>query len=75
MFAVTGQRWARSDVATTQTCEHCGSHVTTDFARTFGDAQHTVHRCLGCDTFGRISSGSAAGQLVRGDLTTDGGGR
>ena len=47
--------------ASSRRCQCCDSHVTSDFARTFGDANNVVHRCLNCDTFGRISLGSAAG--------------
>ena len=45
-------------------CQFCDSHVTSDFARTFGDANNVAHRCLKCDTFGRVAGGSAAGRDV-----------
>jgi len=45
-------------------CRHCGRHVTSTFARVHGDEGGVTHRCLGCDTFARISSGSAAGLEV-----------
>jgi hypothetical protein len=54
--------WA-SDTASRR-CQFCDSHVTRDFARTFGDAENVAHRCLNCDTFGRVSSGSAAGRDI-----------
>lgn len=63
--------WERCHEETTRTCEGCGSHVTRDFVRTFGDADGTVARCLNCDTFGRLSSGSAAGVVDA--VATDGG--
>ena len=42
-------------------CQFCESHVTRDFARTFGDEQNVAHRCLNCDIFERVTRGSAAG--------------
>lgn len=30
------------------TCRNCGSHVTDQFARVFGDNEDTVHSCMGC---------------------------
>ncbi|MGZ0745713.1 DUF7563 family protein [Haloparvum sp. AD34] len=42
-------------------CLNCGAHVSTDFARTFGDDDNQVHRCQSCDSRGRIQRGSAAG--------------
>jgi hypothetical protein len=29
-------------------CKNCGAHVTTQFARVFGDNEDTVHHCIGC---------------------------
>ncbi|WP_425604691.1 DUF7563 family protein [Halobellus ordinarius] len=46
-------------------CLHCGSHVSSDFARTFGDEDGRAHRCLACDSRARIQKGSAAGRSVR----------
>jgi len=51
-------------VADTDRCQHCGSHVSADFRRTFGDAESVVHRCMGCDSRPRIQAGSAAGREV-----------
>ena len=45
----------------TSRCEHCGSHVTGDFRRVYGDEDDRVHRCGECDTMVRIRAGSAAG--------------
>ncbi|WP_049982055.1 hypothetical protein [Halorubrum sp. BV1] len=45
-------------------CHFCGCHVTDTFARVHGDQDDTVHRCLGCDCFRRVSRGSAAGVSV-----------
>ncbi|MGM0592353.1 MAG: DUF7563 family protein [Halobacteriota archaeon] len=42
-------------------CLHCGSHVTTDFKRVFGDDENRVHRCRECDTYIRLTRGSSAG--------------
>ncbi|WP_081927025.1 DUF7563 family protein [Halobellus rufus] len=46
-------------------CRHCGAHVSRDFARTFGDEDGRVHRCLACDSRARLQKGSGAGQHVR----------
>lgn len=56
------QRWDSKE--DTQRCLCCGSHVTPDFRRSHGDEQNRAHRCPQCDTFGRVSSGSAAGKDI-----------
>ncbi|WP_408957254.1 hypothetical protein [Natrinema sp. 74] len=43
------------------TCLHCGTHVTDRFRRVFGDDEDRAHRCGDCDTYARLSRGSAAG--------------
>ena len=43
------------------TCKHCGAHVTDRFGRVFGDDRDRAHRCPECDTYRRLSRGSAAG--------------
>ena len=45
-------------------CLHCGSHVSRDFRRVYGDEENRVHRCSECDTWHRIWKGSAAGRDV-----------
>ncbi|ELY48077.1 DUF7563 family protein [Natronorubrum sulfidifaciens] len=45
-------------------CRHCGAHVSDRFSRVFGDDDR-VHRCSECDTYARLSRGSAAGVDVR----------
>ncbi|WP_224268563.1 DUF7563 family protein [Haloprofundus salinisoli] len=45
-------------------CLHCGSHVTDGFRRVFGDEECRAHRCGECDTYARLSRGSAAGHSV-----------
>lgn len=42
-------------------CKNCGGFVTRDFARVFGDADHTVHACPDCDSIRKIIRGSGAG--------------
>ncbi len=42
-------------------CLCCGSHVTPQFRRGFGDETDRAHRCSECDTYERLSEGSAAG--------------
>ncbi|AEH38879.1 hypothetical protein Halxa_4277 [Halopiger xanaduensis SH-6] len=46
------------------TCKHCGAHVTDRFRRVFGDESDRVHRCSECDTYARLTRGSAAGKDV-----------
>ena len=45
-------------------CLHCGAHVSTNFRRTFGDDRYRAHRCRECDSFVRLTEGSAAGLEV-----------
>lgn len=42
-------------------CLNCEAHVTSRFCRVFGDENDVAHRCTECDTYIRISKGSAAG--------------
>ena len=42
-------------------CLHCGAHVTELFRRVSGDSDDRAHRCNECDSYRRISRGSAAG--------------
>jgi len=46
-------------------CEYCGSYVTRDFRRVYGDDNDRAHRCHDCDTLVRLREGSAAGLEVR----------
>ncbi|WP_138006582.1 DUF7563 family protein [Halalkalirubrum salinum] len=46
-------------------CQHCDSHVTTDFCRVYGDQNDRVHRCTACDSLIRLREGSAAGLDVQ----------
>jgi hypothetical protein len=52
------------DIDTENECQYCGSHVTPEFARQFGDRHDTVHRCGECDTYRRVRRGSGAGRDV-----------
>ncbi|WP_149782202.1 hypothetical protein [Natrinema hispanicum] len=58
MVGVTVAPWPSVDHST---CEHCGAHVTDRFRRVFGDDEDRAHRCGDCDTYARLSRGSAAG--------------
>lgn len=40
-------------------CGHCGTHVSHDFARVFGDNEGTVHRCPSCAVAKSIYAGAA----------------
>lgn len=42
-------------------CLRCGTHVSEQFQRVFVDDRDRVYRCPECDTFLRLSRGSAAG--------------
>ena len=46
------------------TCQHCGSHVTDRFGRVYGDNCDRVHRCPECDSYRRLTRGTAAGKDV-----------
>jgi len=41
-------------------CSNCGSHVTPDFARVFGDRDGAVHSCPQCATNAELQDGAAA---------------
>lgn len=45
-------------------CEFCGSFVTDEFRRVFGNENNKAERCLECDTNTRVKRGSAAGREV-----------
>ncbi|WP_246084430.1 DUF7563 family protein [Salinadaptatus halalkaliphilus] len=45
-------------------CLCCGSHVTPQFRRGYGDGDDRAHRCPDCDTYTRLTDGSAAGQDI-----------
>lgn len=45
-------------------CRTCESHVTLQFRRSYGDENDVAHRCTECDTYERLSNGSAAGKDV-----------
>lgn len=51
----------RLDVPSESRCRHCDSHVTDEFRRVFGDGEDVAHRCAKCDSYRRLSQGSAAG--------------
>ncbi|WP_090614534.1 DUF7563 family protein [Natrinema salaciae] len=58
MVRVTVAPWSSVNHST---CQHCGAHVTDRFRRVFGDDDDRVHRCGDCDSYARLSRGSAAG--------------
>lgn len=57
------QQWSIDQIG--DSCLCCGSHITPQFRRGFGDDKDRAHRCPTCDTHERIASGSAAGKHVR----------
>lgn len=36
-------------------CQHCGSHVSNDFVRVFGNSNGVVHGCIECGTKSRMA--------------------
>ncbi|WP_455429557.1 DUF7563 family protein, partial [Natronobacterium lacisalsi] len=44
------------------TCLHCGAYVPDRFGRVFGDDHDRAHRCPECDSYRRLTRGSAAGK-------------
>ncbi|WP_226039017.1 hypothetical protein [Natrinema sp. DC36] len=58
MVGVTVAPWPSVD---NSTCRNCGAHITDRFRRVFGDDDDRAHRCGDCDTYARLSRGSAAG--------------
>ncbi|WIV68680.1 DUF7563 family protein [Natrialbaceae archaeon AArc-T1-2] len=58
MVGVTTAPWPSTN---TSTCQHCGAHVTDRFGRVFGDDRDVAHRCPECDSYRRLTRGSAAG--------------
>ncbi|MEY7849554.1 hypothetical protein AB7C87_10205 [Natrarchaeobius sp. A-rgal3] len=62
MVCVTATLWPSVD---NSTCRHCGSHVTDQFCRVFGDDLDRAHRCGECDSYARLSRGSAAGKEIQ----------
>ncbi|WP_120244759.1 DUF7563 family protein [Halopiger aswanensis] len=61
MVGVTVAPWPSAGQST---CLHCDSFVTDRFGRVFGDESDRVHRCPECDTYARLTRGSAAGKDV-----------
>ncbi|WP_247004057.1 DUF7563 family protein [Halosolutus gelatinilyticus] len=62
MVGVTIALWPSA--GNSSTCEHCGTHVSDRFCRVFGDDRDRAHRCGECDSYRRLSRGSAAGKDV-----------
>ncbi|ELZ16806.1 hypothetical protein C477_14373 [Haloterrigena salina JCM 13891] len=50
-----------SSTGNSPTCEHCGIHVTDRFGRVYDDNSDRVGRCPDCDTYRRLTCGSATG--------------
>lgn len=68
------QRATRGNRGTTdRRCRNCGSFVTPDFARVFGNNDDEVFGCLECMTATDVKSGEARAESVEG--STPGGGR
>ena len=42
-------------------CLGCGTHVSADYVRVFGDADGNLYRCLHCDSRRGVSEGRGAG--------------
>ncbi|WP_438267481.1 DUF7563 family protein [Haladaptatus halobius] len=59
MAKTTSQRGMESRIVDTG-CQNCGSFITRDFARVFGDNQNTVHGCLNCMSKTDVKAGHAS---------------
>ncbi|WP_081443458.1 DUF7563 family protein [Haloterrigena turkmenica] len=59
MVGVTVAPWPSA--GSESVCEHCGAYVSDQFCRVYGDNSDRVHRCPECDTYCRLTRGSAAG--------------
>nr|WP_170972468.1 hypothetical protein [Natronorubrum halophilum] len=54
----TQQDWKPMESSTAGArCQNCGTHVTQQFARVFGDNGDIVHGCPGCTTYREMQSG------------------
>ncbi|AGB16210.1 hypothetical protein Halru_1603 [Halovivax ruber XH-70] len=52
------QDWTPMESSGTGTrCRKCGTHVTQQFARVFGDNGDVVHGCPACTTYREMQSG------------------
>lgn len=49
-----------SDTSTRYACENCGTVVSADFARVFGDNDDTLYRCPDCSSLRDLMSGDGA---------------
>lgn len=47
-------------VVTMPVCNDCGSQVTYNYARVFGDNENEVHGCLHCQSLTELRDGQAA---------------
>lgn len=62
-------------------CLNCGSAVSEQFGRVFGDQDDRLHACPDCASMSQLMRGAGAGQTVdyharsRGAIATDGGDR
>ncbi|WP_137290952.1 DUF7563 family protein [Natronorubrum halophilum] len=62
MVGVTIAPWPST--TSRSACNHCGAYVTDQFCRVYGDNDDRVHRCGECDSYRRLTRGSAAGVNV-----------
>lgn len=54
----------RNDTVTENRCQSCGSFVTRDFARVFGNNENDVFGCLECMTATEVKKGGARAEHV-----------
>ncbi|WP_083912400.1 DUF7563 family protein [Natronolimnohabitans innermongolicus] len=62
MVGVTVAPWPSA--GTDSTCCHCEAHVSDRFCRVCGDNSDRAHRCSECDSYRRLTRGSAVGKDV-----------
>ncbi|WP_049970468.1 DUF7563 family protein [Haladaptatus cibarius] len=55
---------SRNDTVTENRCRSCGSFVTRDFARVFGNNENDVFGCLECMTATEVKKGGARAEHV-----------
>lgn len=52
-----GQRLGDEHVGSTR-CRNCGTYVSSQFAKVFGDNEDEIHRCIECSTLRDLQQGA-----------------
>ncbi|MFH5799071.1 hypothetical protein [Haladaptatus sp. DYF46] len=64
MTTTNSQIASGSDTVAENRCRSCGSFVTRDFARVFGNNENEVFGCLECMTATEVKKGGARAEIV-----------